>query len=95
MDFEGAIGILDLSNKNNTNFYEKLIFRVKVPTFKIGNSQTLNPSVDFTLNHNTNNNKYINRYSISQMCTQTLIKFEKKVFGLWEGNLNKEFDYKA
>ena len=40
------VGILDLSNKSNTNIYKKLIFRVKVLIFRFGCSQTLNPSVE-------------------------------------------------
>ena len=40
------VGILDLSNESNTIFLEKLIFRVKILTFKFGCSQTLNPCVE-------------------------------------------------
>ena len=36
------IGILDLNNGNNTNFSKKMIFRVKVLTFRFGCFQTLN-----------------------------------------------------
>ena len=40
------VGILDLSNESNIIFSEKLIFRVKILTFKFGCSQTLNPCVE-------------------------------------------------
>ena len=36
-----SIGILDLNNRSNTNF-KKMIFRVKVLTFRFGCSPTLN-----------------------------------------------------